>query len=509
MWIESNVNNILNILNIFNLAKELFNDENYFYKIIKETIDDENVSIKYIINKTRNPEYTREVNECFYILLASLCLCVTSDKIKLTDSLLENTEDTEINLYCDILKGINSILQILNKDLNVSLNEMYIIDELISIIEFQKLKKLDIKKIEKIRCYLRDNALIIQNDQPDKISELIVNFQNIYDLLFSKEIDKESDIHYKNKYYDTLRYIFSKEIIKIIDANYRSKILEKLIIEKEIIKKSNDIFQILLKLYIKTGKEDFPKNLDNIRNGKDEIIKLIENNLTNIKEDNYFSLSETLLYLFEKNSFIYLNNVLNEEKNPVLLESTPLEIYEKCIEFLQNYQFGSNKHDKHGRKIKHIPKLFCLAYIKVYCTTFIQMFDDINPKFKEPEKIIESINKNDLNKRMIKLYIYKILYNKNQKQIDVFLNMEYKRKYLLEKYKDFNDFIKFPNEDKINYGFDNKNYENIYQIFEKYKKDNFKKEINKEEINADELSIDTLYIISINLILSNLKKEGV
>ena len=511
MWIESNVNNILNILNAFNKAKELFSDANIFYDMIEEIIHNEDTSIKYIINKTRNPEYTREVNECFYIILASLCLCITSDKIQLTESLLESNNNVEINQYCYILKEINNILQTLNKDLNISLNEMYIIDELIEIIELQKIKKnIDINKIETIRKYLRDNALIIQNDQPDKMSDLIINFQNIYDVLISKEIHKEEDENYKNKYYDTLRYIFSKEITKIIDANYRSKILEKLISEKEIIKKSNDIFQILLKQYIKTGKDDFPKNLENIQKGKDEIIKLIENNLTDSQEDNYFALSETLLYFFEKNSLMYLNNALYDEKKPVLLEKEPLELLEKCIEFLDKYLFSPNKLDKHGPKIKHITKLFCLGYIKTYCTTFINMFDDINPKFKEPEKIIESINKNDLKKRMIKLYIYKILYNQNQKQIDVFLNKDCKKKYKLEKYKDFKDFIKFTDEEQINYGFetlDNDNYENIYKTIEKYKKDDFKKKINKEEINAEELCIDNFYTASINLILSNLKKK--
>jgi hypothetical protein len=52
----------------------------------KNLIKDKNICIKYIVNPTRNPEHTTEVNECFYILLAGLILNITSNEIKLTDS---------------------------------------------------------------------------------------------------------------------------------------------------------------------------------------------------------------------------------------------------------------------------------------------------------------------------------------------------------------------------------------------------------------------------------------
>ena len=87
IWIESNVNYISNILKIFDLAKELFNDdEEKLFSNIKEIIDDNNRKISYIFNEKRNPEHTKEVNECFYILLASICYCITSEKIQLSQS---------------------------------------------------------------------------------------------------------------------------------------------------------------------------------------------------------------------------------------------------------------------------------------------------------------------------------------------------------------------------------------------------------------------------------------
>ena len=498
MWIESNVNYILSILKVFFYAKGFFNDEYDLYNMIEKIIYDKTINIKYITNENKNPEYTKEVNECFYIILASLCLCITSEKIQLSES-FEEEDKVEIKPYCEQLKKINIIVQNLNKDLKLYLNEIYIIDELIEIIGLQSLKKINIEKIEEIRNYLRESALVLQKNQSDKINELKEIFIQIYNLIIIKEINTIKDKNYLNKYYDTLKYIYYKEIAKISDSSYHYKILEKLIQEKEIIKKSSDIFQILLKDYVE--KEQFKSNPNKILKGNDPIVKLIEENLIDSQEDNYFALSETLLYFFEKNSFIYLENAFNNGK---LLEKEPLDVFKNCLRFLRDFLESSKKLQKEK---KYITKLFCLGYIKVFCFSFIQMFDDIDPKMINPEKIIEAINDQDL-KKMIKLYNYKILFNQNQ--LDSLLNPKNKEKYKLEKYKGFSDFIEFSEEKKIDYNFetlDKENYEIIYNIIEKYKKDRFKNKITKSEVDYENLCIDNFYIASFNLILSNLIKN--
>ena len=502
MWIESNANYIFSILKIFSYAKEIFNDENDLYNMIEEIIYNENINIRYITNEHKNPEYTKEVNECYYIFLASLCLSITSEKIKLTESYNDETK-VEINQYNEQLKKINNILQNLNNDLKIYLNEIYIIDELKEIIDLQMIKKLNIDKIEEIRNYLRESALILQKNKSDKIkiNDLKENFINIYNSIVLKEIKSIKDKNYCNKYYDTLKYIFYKEINKISDSSYHFKILEKLIQEKEIIKKSNDIFQILLKDYVK--KEQFKSNPNKISKGDDVIINLIEDNLIDNQEENYFSLSETLLYFFEKNSIIYLEYILNNGK---LLENEPLDIFKESLRFLKVFIESPKKLEKEKRK-KYITKLFCLGYIKVYCFSFIKIFDDPSPKMINPEKIIEVINEYDL-KNIIKLYIYKILFNQNG--LDALLNPKSKEKYKLEKYDGFNNFIEFSQKIEVDYKFqtlDNENYKNIYNVIEKYKKESFKKKIKKEEIDNGKISIDNFYIASINLILSNLKRK--
>ena len=100
------------------------------------------------------------------------------------------------------------------------------------------------------------------------------------------------------------------------------------------IKYSNDIFQILYEKYFKIDK--FKESGENILEGKDDIIlKNIEDNLSK-----NFVLEETIFYLFEKNSMIYIQTFL--EKNN-LDDDEPLEILNKCIKSLDEYIDNNNK----------------------------------------------------------------------------------------------------------------------------------------------------------------------
>ena len=310
IWIESNVNYILNLFKIIDNALKIYEnikDENKskvkLYKTIEELIGKENIGC--VADEKRNPKHTKEVNECFYKLLASLCYSITSDEIELIDICGNNTNNEiqiDINEYCDYLKEINKIMQNLNDELYIYLNEMYIIDELIKIIEiFKKIKGYDkIQKINEIKNIIRENAEIIQKyaldrDQTQLSENLVTNFEEMYSKITIEKENKDKD------YYDKLGYILFKEIKKVTDISYRCKILQKLLLENEIIKKSNNIFQILLKNYLKKDNK-FKDNRKNILNGDDNILKLLEKEMPN-----NLVLEITLLYLFEKNSLQKLN----------------------------------------------------------------------------------------------------------------------------------------------------------------------------------------------------------
>ena len=156
LWIESNIEQILSIIKILEYSNTIFKDkkdkliQNIEKLIFKDDKEKDFMSeIKLSIN-------IKEINKCYCILLKSIIFFIISDEIELKEKNMEQ--------FCKILKEINSILQNLNNNLNLDLKEIYIIDELIQIIEiFLKNKNINIKLVIEIKNILRENNLIIQN----------------------------------------------------------------------------------------------------------------------------------------------------------------------------------------------------------------------------------------------------------------------------------------------------------------------------------------------------------
>ena len=82
LWIETNYDYIINILKVYDILSKVVKkeeqSEKFFFESISVYIGKKNV--RYIAQEKRNPQHTEEINECFYILLASICQCVTDKK---------------------------------------------------------------------------------------------------------------------------------------------------------------------------------------------------------------------------------------------------------------------------------------------------------------------------------------------------------------------------------------------------------------------------------------------
>lgn len=100
-------------------------------------------------------------------------------------------------------------------------------------------------------------------------------------------------------------------------------------------------------------------------------------------------------------------------------------------------------------------------------------------KVKDSSKIIKAINDNISISKIIKLYVYKIIYKKNNRRIDVFVNPDNIQKFRLNEYSEFNKFINFPQQDPFYYTYNNlrsqnsQKYESFYKQLEKLKQKNF------------------------------------
>ena len=411
-WLESNSNYIIDILEIYSELKGNFEKDEKLLEIMEENMP--NLNLKYITNEDKNPKITALVNECYYIILAAIIYSVLPPNIEIKDK----KKTLQLNYYIDSLKTASKILGDLNDNLYIFLNEMYIIDEFIIIFETLECNnKIDLNFLNNIAETLRDNSAIIQKYEENFSEELIENYQKLYELINEK-------LTYTDKnYYNLLKNIFFKEIKKIKDIDYRTTIFADLIKENEVIKSSGRIFQILLKDLIKPSKTNFLKTIQNLLDDQSQIIQLIESVLGNKKENNYLTLTETLLYFFEKNSFIYLNKILNEyivtkdkkkekEKYTLDEENEPLKVFKNCIKNLDEY----NDKNKNKNKNKNITKLFCIGFIKAFCYTFINFINkDEKDKIKDPKKIIKEINSSKTASKIITLYIYKVIYNINDK----------------------------------------------------------------------------------------------
>ena len=96
---------------------------------------------------------------------------------------------------------------------------------------------------------------------------------------------------------------------------------------------SKDIFQFLLKNYVK---KDYKVNRNEILKA-DDIINILDKTV-----NNNFVLAETLLYFFEKNALNYLQ-IINSKKETIKLEDEPLDILKDCYDVLNFYIFEPKK----------------------------------------------------------------------------------------------------------------------------------------------------------------------
>jgi len=522
IWLESNSNYLMQIIKVYSILKDIFSNKDELFKLINNTVESE--KLKYLENGIITSSHNKEVNECYYIILGSICLSVMPDK--------SNNIKIEESKYFSKLKDSLKIIDNLNNDLLLYLNEMYMIDELIQIYNVLCLNnKMKIEVIIEFSQNLIKNNQIIQSNLDNKSIELTKTINDLYNLI-KNHLDYDD-----NKYYDLLNYIFYKEIKKVEDIDYRISIFEHIIKESELIIKSNDILKIFFQSMINTSIGKFQNSKNELLKNKKEILTLLENNLKNPSNNCQIAISETLFYFFEKNSLIYLNNILNfknDKKKEIYLDDDedekkgegkkkekekddkgnkelPLPIFKDCLSFLKDLIKHGNVFEKDN---KNITKLFCISYIKAFCFKFISLISQNSTKIKNQSKIIEVINESKNMRKIVSLYLFKIIYNQNKKKLDIFLNPDYIQKYKLNKYTYFKDLIihadenpfiyKYINQTSIN---SNQNYENYYEILENYKKGKFN-DVDSNKINIEDYGLDIFYFSSCNMILSCLKLKN-
>ena len=435
-------------------------------------------------------------------------------------------------IYIEKYESALTIITKISDDLLLYLNEKYIIEEYLLIIDVANKDELkDIEFSKNILNKLKKLSNIIQTKDDNYIEELISSFNELNKYII-KELDKnqipilneEDEINEGNRieekdknddeYYNLLANFYLKELKRLNDINYKSAVLEQILVNDKIIKKSLESFKVLLKSILQPELEKFEKILSNLKTRSDDIFQMIEKNESSI-------LDETLLYLFEKNSFIYFEkaasiedkkikekkfNIYYEKNNPIyIIFDESLSIFKNCISYLENPD------DK--TKNKKLKKLFCLAYIRVYIYKFIHIFNE-NFSLIDPNPIIKAINgeKETKFRFMLKLYLYKIIFNIFGHNMEIIRSKKIQQKFYLNDFENYKNFLE-KDESKIyleefllpKESEDIENFEDLFLRIKSYENNNYKSiDIGKIKEDISKYGEDIFYIICANLLSPNL-----
>ena len=438
LWLESNYDYIMKILEIYDKFSSFFlKDRNKLLNNISDYMT--KTSIRYITNETRNPEHTTEINECFYLILASICQCITNEDI------LNLFNKDNIYNYINKCNKIFPIILRLSDELLLFLNERYIIEEYLLFINYANKKdNIDIIDFSKhILIKLKNSSSVIQNESEDNIEQLIICFEDINKYIKNKLENRDDD-----EYYYLLSAFYLKELKKLKNTNYRRIVFSYILNDDKIIQKSLESFKFLMKSFLQPEITKFGTILSDFSKKSDDFMQMIEN--IDSKE-----LDNILIYLFEKSTFLYFENAekikdnsLKEKKFKKFSETSessdiiydePLNILKNCIKYLQII-LKKNDVESKNKKMK---KLFCLAYIRVYIYKFAHILNKSQRKkdYEEIIKIIDGEPKNRLN-FMIRLFFYKLIYNIYGANIEEMRKPEIKEKFFLDKFNNkYEDFI--------------------------------------------------------------------
>ena len=530
LWIESNYDYIINILKVYNIlssvVKKEENSENYFFNNISDYIRKRNV--RYIAQEKRNPQHTEEINECFYILLASICQCVTD----------ENSMDCNDAIYYSIpiFKESLQIIDRLSDDLLLYLNEKYIIEEFLLIIRaayiYQYIENDFPKNILK---YLKDLSFVIQAEPENKIVKLNKSFLNLNKYIINQlKIKNDENDNFENNEekveykYSLLSSFYLSELRRLSDINYKANVLEQILMNDKVIKKSLESFKILFKNILQPEIDKFENILINLTNKSDIILQMIE------KKDS-IALNDTLFYLFEKNSFIYFEKAENVDENKMkkkfatfyekkksihLINDEPLLIFENCIKYLESLVTREDNKTKN----KKMKKLFCLAYIRVFIYKFVHIIKGAPLDFEE-NKIIEVINgkkekKETELRKMIKLYLYKVVFNINGNNVSNMKNEKIQKIFKLKEITGFSDFVGKIGKNKVEIFLEKlllprenikiKDFQDCFLQLQSDEKDKFKDENNVNNvIGQNRKNEEDMYYLIYSNILSKYLVETI
>ena len=482
--------------------------------------------IKYECDTKRSSPQTKQVNECFFLLNESIIKTILDE-----NNLFDRTIYINDNIYnfINLINEVYHIAYTLDFELNLFSKELPNLKTFIDIEKIFHDNNLDNNNsIKKIIDFLKINNFnkTYNNLQKEEIETMFDNIKNFYQFLFD-------NIGSNKDFSKLINNIFIREIKKIEDKNYRKLILEIILDNKNILKNSNHIFNIIFYNVLGNGSVESLKNGDKTLQENNPCYEIIDKYLNESKE-NYKIIEQILLSLFESYYLVYFDSIKDLDNNE--LKENYKEFYKSKKDrknnitlILMDFSFTLMKnklslleeiYNKDDNNIKNgnIIKLYCIAYIKIYIYKTIDFIlnrtEDFNNKEYVMNEIIGDEKKNDKNENsfrdIIKIYILKLInnYKNNYLELQKFEFKKYKLFFVLE----FNDELLEKDNKRLNYYLlpNDKLFQKYNECLEYFNisiKEKFEGKIENLENYIHENNIDIFYSVAINEIISKLDLE--
>ena len=330
----------------------------------------------------------------------------------------------------DIIKEILQSAFKLEANLHLSTKEAFSLQEIIEINEaFINNNKDNVDNVKKIIKFFSEETSLISETEKEvyKQAELFEHFEKFYKFL-------EEQIGNDRLFPKLISIIFNAEYMKISNNYFRERLLEIIISKNDLIYNCYPLLKKIIKrINISILPKEIRNNLDMIENNQDKLIQIL-----NTKKSDY--LDQIILQILEQMFLKFFDNVenidkigdkedkkcfsdfikkkssgeLNYQKNRIFELS--LEVFEQCIDSL-----SSSKSQDEDKK-SNLGKLYCIAYIKIYLTKFIENIDIYEDQ--EIQAVLGKIISENKIMNMVRIYILKILFNVKNRNWNEFLHYE-------------------------------------------------------------------------------------
>ena len=388
---------------IFTLIKLICKMDLFFNDFITDYIKIISLNIFQISNKD-----LYYVNNIFFNIFESMNYCIINNKIKFR---AESTE--KFNYFLNEIQVYTNIIENINIELTLSLKHILYLFDFIQVKESFYNNSINLR--ENLLNYWDilkkedEFYLMSRNDNNENINNSISIIKEEFAFLNKKLSNRKENSELISK-------LLKNKLRISKDIKYKIEILKILLSDNLYIIKNKSIFETLLNKYdICPEMKDEKKDVDDDSEEDNEIRKEDseeenEDFLSQLDKDKKNSmieflnkseniyLDEIFLSLFDGKLTVYFQNIKNKAD---LILNKSFDIFKKCINYIENkeYTISNNK----------LSFLYCISFIKYYCYYMSKIIKDEEFQVINKNEIYAFLNGKSNFRKVIKIYILKIL----------------------------------------------------------------------------------------------------